>query len=252
VLDAVLAAVTPRTKLAMLDHVTSPTALVLPIAELVAALAARGVDTLVDGAHGVGLVPVDLEALGAAYYTTNCHKWLCAPKGCAVLWARPDRQASVRPLSISHGARSPRADRSRFLLEHDWTGTYDPSAVLALPRALEVLEASHPRGLAGRRDANRALALEARALLAAALEVEPPAPVDMLAAMVALPLPDGDAERLYERLFTEHAIEVPIVPFPSAPRRLVRVSAQVYSRLEDYARLAEVLPAELARERAGA
>ena len=250
VLDAVLGAVTPRTKLAMLDHVTSPTALVLPIGELVAELRARGVETLVDGAHGVGLVPVDVEAIGAAYYTTNCHKWLCAPKGCAVLWVRRDRQAEVRPLSISHGARSPRADRSRFLLEHDWTGTYDPSAVLALPRAIEVLEASHPRGLEGRREANRALALEARALLATALGVEPPAPAEMLAAMVALPLPDGDAEGLYERLFTERSIEVPIVPFPAAPKRLVRVSAQVYSRLEDYERLARALPLELARERA--
>lgn len=248
IVRAILAVVSPRTRLALVDHVTSPTGLVLPIARLVAELEGRGVRVLVDGAHAPGMLPLDIAGLGASYYTGNCHKWMCAPKGAAFLWVRRELQPEVRPLSISHGASSPRTDTSRFRLEHDWTGTGDPTPVLAIPAAIACLERLLPGGIAALMDSNRQKALAARRVLCDALGVAAPCPASMVGALAAVPLPDGrDApppplflDPLQEALF-ERGIEVPIVPFPRAPKRLVRVSAQVYNTPAQYARLANLL-----------
>ncbi len=256
VVEAVLARVTPRTRLALLDHVTSPTGLVWPIAALVQALAERGVETLVDGAHAVAMLPLDVSAIGAAYYTGNCHKWLCAPKTAGFLHVRRDLQALVHPLAISHGARLQRADRSRFLLEFDWTGTVDPTAYLTVPVAIRVLGAFFPGGWPALRDHNRDLALAGRRLLCDALGVAEPAPVSMIGSLAAVPLPDGSPEPpasalycdpLQDALREEAGIEVPIVPWPAAPRRLIRISAAGYNTIADYERLAVALPALLRR-----
>jgi isopenicillin-N epimerase len=245
-----LAAATPRTRLALLDHVTSPTGLVLPVERLVPALQARGIDVLVDGAHAPGMLPLDLSRLGAAYYTGNAHKWLCAPKGCALLHVRADRQAGLAPLVTSHGANSPRTDRSRFQLEFDWPGTHDPTPYLVLPEALQFLGGLLPGGWPALQAANRGLALRARDLLCAALGVPPPAPDAMLGSLAAVPLPDGDGrlpgaplfiDPLQERLFREHAIEVPVFGWPAPPKRLIRVAVQAYNTLAQYERLARAL-----------
>ncbi len=250
VLESVMARVTARTRLVLLDHVTSPTGQVWPIAELVAALSSRGVDTLVDGAHGPGQVPLDLTALGAAYYTGNCHKWLCAPKGAAFLHVRKDLQTLIRPLGISHGAGEPLGGRSRFRAEFDWTGTDDPTAHLCIPAAVEFLESLLPGGLPALMARNRALALEGRRILCEALGCEPPCPESMVGSMASMPLPDGLPEPprsplytdpLQDRLLLEHGIEVPVVPWPAPPKRLLRISAQAYNEPDDYRALAGAL-----------
>jgi isopenicillin-N epimerase len=242
---AVLAAVTPRTRLALLDHITSPTGLVFPIGQLVRELEARGVDTLVDGAHGPGLVSLGVERIGAAWYVGNCHKWLCAPKAVAFLHAREDKRATTRPLVISHGANSPRIDRSRFRLEFDWQGTSDLTPALVIPEAIAFLEGMAPGGFPELAEANRLLALAARDLLCAVLDVAPPAPDPMLAGMAAVPLPPGDAPGLCDALYGRHRIEVPVIPWPAAPARLLRVSAQAYNALAQFRYLAEALQREL-------
>ncbi|HEV8675350.1 MAG TPA: aminotransferase class V-fold PLP-dependent enzyme [Methylomirabilota bacterium] len=255
VLEAVLARVTPRTRLALLDHVTSPTGLVFPIARLVAELAARGVDTLVDGAHAPGMVPLDLRALGAAYYAGNAHKWLCAPKGAAFLHVRRDRQSAIRPLSISHGANSPRTDRSRFRLEFDWMGTDDPTPYLSVAEAIRYLGLLLPGGWPAVMARNRELALAARQQLAEALGTPLPCPDEMVGALAALPLPEATQppspatprrDPLQDALFARFGIEVPVMVWPAFPRRLIRVSAQLYTGPADFARLAEALKSLLA------
>jgi isopenicillin-N epimerase len=242
-MSGVLEAVTPRTRLALLDHVTSPTGMVLPIERLVRELAARGVDTLVDGAHAPGMLPLDVEGLGAAYYTGNCHKWICAPKGAGFLHVRRDRQASIRPLVVSHGANSPRTDRSRFRLEFDWTGTGDPTAYLAVPAALDYMGSLLPGGWPALMARNRETALAARAVIASALDVAPPCPASMLGSLAALPLPErfGDHAALQGTLFDRFAIEVPVYAWPSPPLRILRVSAQLYNGPADYELLADAL-----------
>jgi isopenicillin-N epimerase len=253
-MQAVLAALSDRTRLVLLDHVTSATAVVLPVTEIVSALAARGVETLVDGAHAPGMLPVDVEAIGAAFYAGNAHKWLSAPKGSGFLHVRRDLRDGVRPLVISHGANSPRTDRTRFRLEHDWTGTADPSAYLAIPAAIDFGDSLLPGGWPALMARDRALALAGRDLLISALGIDAPAPDEMIGSMAAVPLPFEDGsppDHLYDdpvhAALMRHGIQVAISPWPPHPagqrwRRLVRISAAPYVSLPDLELLARVLP----------
>lgn len=259
VVEAYLEAVTDRTRLALVSHVTSPTALVMPVEAIVRELDRRGVDTLVDGAHAPGMVDVDLGRLGAAYWTGDGHKWLCAPKGSAVLSVRSDLRPRIRPLVVSHGANDPRQDRTRFRLSFDWTGTQDPSPILGLAAAIRYVGGIDEDGWPGLMASNRALARRARDVLCGALAVPAPAPDAMLGSMAAIPLPGiapsrEAAERLQASLFDEDRIEVAIVPFPvpaaleggGGPEQiLVRVSAQRYNQPEEYSALAESLARRL-------
>ncbi|OLP18034.1 penicillin epimerase [Leptolyngbya sp. 'hensonii'] len=241
VVEAVLARASSRTRLALVDHVSSQTALIFPLAELVGQLADRGIPTLVDGAHAPGMIPLNLSAIGAAYYTGNCHKWLCAPKGAAFLYVPPDRQGTLRPLTISHGANSPRRDRSFFHLEFDWTGTGDPTAYLAVPEAIRFLGSLLPGGWPELMASNHDRVLQARQLLSQTLSIPLPAPAEMIGAMATLPLPEGLPESLYEILLEQFQIEVPIIPWTSPHSRLIRISAQIYNQPNQYQHLARSL-----------
>jgi isopenicillin-N epimerase len=247
---AVLAAVTPRTRLAFLDHVTSPTGLVFPVARLVAALAARGVDTFVDGAHAPGMVDLDVSAIGAAYYSGACHKWLCAPKGAGFLHVRRDRQEGIVPTTVSHGLTAVRSDRSRFQSLFGWIGSFDPSPALCVPAAIEVMGGLLPGGWPALRARNRALALRAREILCTALGVAPPTPDELIGALATVPLPDRPAaprtiDPLAARLAREVNVEVPVFAWPAPPRRFTRISAQVYNDEAQFVAFAQQLTPRL-------
>lgn len=249
IFESVMRAVTPRTRLAMIDHVTSHSALILPIGRIVRALEARGVDTLVDGAHAPGMVPIDLTKLRPSYYTGNLHKWVCAPKGAGFLWVRDDKQDELQPAVISHGNNRPRPGYSRFQDRFDWAGTFDPTAWLCVGEALRWMERLLPGGWPELRKRNRALAVAARRLLCDRLKVEAPCPENMLGSMATLPLPQKfqriaqsdkiDREQL--QLYDDFRIEVPFLRLGQT--RWFRVSAQIYNSLSEYEYLAAALQA---------
>lgn len=250
IVERILQQVTKNTRMALLDHVASPTGLIFPIERLTRELDRRGIDVLVDGAHAPGMLRLDLQSLGAAFYVGNCHKWLCAPKGAAFLYVDRKRLAGIHPLGISHGASSLRTDRSRFHLEFDWTGTDDPSPFLSIPEAIRFGETLFPGGWVGLGERNHQLALQARQVLCQSLGVPLPCPDDMVGALAAIPFPNIDLANLspnmtqdpvQEALFKRYRIEVPISPWPAHPKRLLRLSAHLYNDLKQYSFLARVL-----------
>jgi isopenicillin-N epimerase len=248
-LEAILAAVTRRTKLVLIDHVTSNTALLLPVAQIIRELEARGVDTVLDGAHAPGMVPLNIPTLAPAYYTANLHKWVCAPKGAAFLWARPDKQASLQPAVISHGNNTHRAGYSAYQDRFDWAGTFDPSAWLCAGAAIDWMSKLHRDGWAGIQKANHELAVRARELLCQRLQVERCCPDAMLGAMATIPMPARfqgrsragkiDAEQL--QLYDRFRIEVPFVRMGKPQRRYFRISAELYNSIQEYEYLATAL-----------
>lgn len=237
--EAILNSISAKTRLLVIDHITSPTALIFPIERIIAGCAARDVDVLIDGAHAPGMVPLDVSRLGAAYYAGNLHKWACAPKGSAFLWVRPDRQSRIHPLVISHFFET------GFSKEFAWQGTRDFGAWLAIPRAIAFLaDLGFERLMAH----NHALAVWAGAMLCQSWRVEPISPADgrMLGSMVAVPLPapldrldESQAKALWQRLYAEHQIEAPVMRW--AGRAFLRPCCQVYNTPADYRRLSEAV-----------
>lgn len=247
ILDAVFSHISPATKLVLIDHVTSSTALIFPVKMIVEELNNRGIDSLVDGAHAPGLISLNLEEIGATFYTGNCHKWLFSPKGAGFLYVRADRQSQIRPLSISHGANSPRTDRSRFRLEFDWMGTNDPTAYLSVARAIDWVENLLGNGWQELRTRNRDLVLQARQIICDQLQLNVPCPDEMISSMASIPLnavltgENLSAQLLQDQLLEQFQIEIPIIPFPSAQDKIMRICAQLYNRIDEYIYLADVM-----------
>lgn len=239
VIEAVVGGLSPRTKLLVIDHITSPTALLFPVEPIVAECARRGVDVLVDGAHAPGMIPMDVPRVGATYYAGNLHKWACAPKGCGFLWVRPDKQPEVHPLIISHYLGE------GFSREFGWQGTRDVSAWLSVPRALQFMaELQWDRVMAH----NHAMARWVEQMLCEAWGVAPISPADgsMLGSMASVPLPapldrlsEPQATEIQQRLYTNHRIEAPIMLWGG--RAFMRPCCQVYNTPDEFERLASVI-----------
>ncbi len=251
VTDSILEMVTDRTRLLMVDAVTSPTALVFPLDEIVRALEPE-VQVLVDAAHAPGMIDFDLTALGASYVTANCHKWMCAPKGSALLYVREDRRDRIYPAVISHGYNGGwPAEGGHLHTQFDWTGTDDPTAWLATPAALDAMAGLHPEGWEGVRRANRDLCLTARDMLVDLLGIEAPAPDGMIGAIASVPLPRTPLEGgtifnpLMATLRDRWDIEVMVMSRPDPSAGLLRVSTQQYNTVEDIKRLVEAVATEL-------
>ena len=230
-LNAVTAAIGPSTRLAVIDHITSASALVMPLDRIIAACHDAGVPVLVDGAHGPGQVTLDLNDLGADWYAGNCHKWLCAAKGCGFLWTSAARQRDTHPTVISHGLGQ------GYLQEFDWTGTIDPSPYLSIGTAIEFHESL---GGASLRQRNIDLAAEAASLVARRLNTQP---IDVAPGgamrLVRLPTgPDTQAAVLRAELLRA-GTDAPVHAIGGA--LWLRLSAFAYNELEDYARLADIV-----------
>ncbi len=251
--DAIMGGVTDQTRLAMIDTVTSPTGLLMPFEQLVSMLEGRGVEVMLDAAHGIGMVPLNLNELGASYTTSNCHKWLCAPKGSAFLHVRKDKQAAIHPLTISHGMTFPLGDTTRFRHEFDWTGTRDMSAHCALPAAIDHLADAVEGGWPAIMEHNHELALQGRDILCEALGLEKPCPDEMVACIATLILPSEnksggiplhEPDPLHVILSEKYGIQIPVWSWPSPQGRFIRISAQLYNSEEEYHYLAWALQQE--------
>lgn len=231
-------AVTPQTRVLFFSHITSPTALVLPVRELCRRAREAGLLSIVDGAHALGQIPLDLEAIGADFYTANAHKWLCAPKGSAFLYARPGPQASVEPLVVSWGDQGSALSGSAFLDEQQWTGTRDIAAYLAVPAAIRFCAEHHWDDVRVR---CHALARHARNAIAALTGLPPICPdsADWYGQMTTVPLPRCDGPRLQAGLYDRFRVEVPVMEWGG--RQYLRVSIQAYNTLGDVERLIEGL-----------
>lgn len=236
VVDAIARSLTPRTKLAIVDHVTAQTALVLPVADIAAACHARGVAVLVDGAHAPGARHLDIASLGVDWYAANLHKWAHAPRGCGILWAAPERQAQLHAPIISWGR-----DRG-FRHEFEHTATLDPTGYLAAPEGIALLrEWDFDACVRYMHD----LAWEAGRILTARWATEFEIPRDMVGSMITVPLPaaagssDEDASQLRLALLVEDRIELQLHAWRG--RLWARVSAQIYNERGDVERLADAV-----------
>ncbi|MCC7272346.1 MAG: aminotransferase class V-fold PLP-dependent enzyme [Alphaproteobacteria bacterium] len=235
VVEAIAGAIDGRTRLVIVDHITSPTAIVLPVADIARLCRQRGVPLLVDGAHAPGMLDLDVPAVGADWYVGNAHKWLFAARGCGFLWAAPNARGELHPTVISHGYGK------GWHGEFDYTGTRDNSAWLAIDAALEFYEGLDPPWLRRR---NAELAAEGARIVAAAWGTEILTPPGMAGSMtiVGLPVavePTREASRAARAaIWARHRVEVPVMAF--AGRCHVRLSAQIYNEEDDYRRLAAI------------
>lgn len=233
--------ISPRTRLLLIDHVTSPTGLIFPLEKIIPEFKKRGVIVLVDGAHAPGMLDLNLNKLGADFYTGNFHKWVCAPKSSAFLYVAKEFQDKILPLILSHGAQAPKGSKSEFHDRFDWQGTFDPSALLSITSAISFIKEIYPNGWPEYRTNNRQKLLAAATLLADSANQGLAAPTEMLGLLYAHPIlplasdtTNSHIDEIQNRLFHSNSIEVPIFAFVPSGKRLIRISAAPYNSLSEY------------------
>jgi len=248
IINAVLNGVKPNTRLVMIDHISSPTALFFPVEKIAAALKGTQTELLVDGAHAPGMIPIHPSETGAQYYTGNCHKWLCAPKGAAFLWVDPSCQDFMFPLNISMINVRTQGFQDRFY----WGGTQDVSPYLAIPKAIEVLPEITGLYWSQMMDQNRSMAREVTQMISDLLDQPVPSPLETVTNMCAIPIPKltksvlpGTFDPLQDTLYHDYKIEIPVINFGIQNQRFIRFSCFVYNQKSQYDYLAEVLEKEL-------
>ncbi|MCX6287288.1 MAG: aminotransferase class V-fold PLP-dependent enzyme [Bacteroidetes bacterium] len=237
--EAVLSAVSPKTKIALIDHITSATALIQPVKEIVRELEKRGVDTMVDGAHVPGSIPLDIESIGAAYYTANCHKWLCSPKSAAILHVRKDKQKQILPLIISHAGHKAEPFAERFF----WQGTLDPSPILCVTDSIDYMASLMPGGWDAIMKRNHEVCIQARDLFCSEMGLLPSCPEEMNAGMSTIELPDlgemkppdyKNCDAIQNEIYLKYSLELPLWYWSQPPRRITRLSVQLYNSPEQF------------------
>ena len=238
VIETIWAGITKRTRVLFISHITSPTALILPVAELARRAREAGIITVVDGAHAPGQIPLNLSALGVDFYAGNCHKWLMAPKGAGFVYARPEMQPLLEPLVVSWGWQSYSPGPSRFIDEQEYQGTRDIAAYLAVPAAIQFMEEYDWTVV---RANCHELLRTARRQITALTGLEPISPDDptWFAQMAAFPLPAGEGDILQRKLYDRFNIEIPIITWNG--QTLVRLSVQGYNTPADIAALLAAL-----------
>jgi isopenicillin-N epimerase len=238
--DAFRKCISPKTRFALIDHVTSPTGIIFPVKEITRMLQEKNIELLIDGAHAPGMVDLKIDELNADYYTGNCHKWICSPKGSALLHVRKDKQKNFRPMVISHAYDKPVFERS-WSSAFFWSGTSDYTPFLCVADAINFM-GSVMNGWEQLRRHNHDLAINGRKMLLEALDQSSPAPESMLGSLATIPLPAAyhktpytfnSIHPLQQELYTKFRIQVPLMAWPRTnPKLWLRIAAQAYNSTE--------------------
>tara|TARA_R110002073_G_scaffold118918_1_gene258838 strand:- start:788754 stop:790049 length:1296 start_codon:yes stop_codon:yes gene_type:complete len=251
VIDSVVGAMSDRTKLVLISHIASASAIVMPVKEIVEAAKSRGIDTFLDGAHTPGQIDLDIGSLDPTWYAASCHKWLATPKGTGFIYTSPNRQCGFKPMVLSCREHEARDDRKAYLCDFDYVGTNDYTGNLVIPVSIAHMGAQLPGGWDELRKRNHDLVVKGAKLICDAIGIEQRVPESMIGTMVSIPLPGvcepGElmGESLWDRLYLNHGIQVPIWDLPGVHARVMRVSAQLYNGIGDFEKLADAIKQEI-------
>lgn len=253
VVDSIVSRMNDRTRIVLVSHITSASALVMPVKGIVTAAKERGILTFLDGAHTPGQIDLNIGELDPTWYAASCHKWLACPKGTGFIYASPNHHRGFKPMVLSCREHETRPERAAYLCDFDYTGTNDYTGNMVIPVAIEHMGAQLPGGWAALRQRNHDLVIRGAEHICSVLGTEQRVPESMIGTMVSIPIPGRCepstllGEGLWDRLYLNHGIQVPVWDLPGICDRMVRVSAQLFNTIEDYERLAEALVVELNR-----